>query len=265
MFAKILNRIRHGIRYEKAFYFGRKRVLFPELLKVVSFTFDDFPESAAKNGSRVLESYNLRGTFYASFGLAGSLWDSERLFTKEEMLEIYKNGHEIGCHTYDHTNCYHASKELIVESCKQNQISIKKFANIAITSFAYPYGDFNLPAKNIINDIYSCARTTKSGINVSRIDLCALKSVSIYQAQKKRLIINLLDELQCSGGWLIFFTHDVRSNPSMYGCTEDLLKSVVEECVNRGFLIKPVKEVLPLIENPMSQSQEPHTAKHDLI
>jgi peptidoglycan/xylan/chitin deacetylase (PgdA/CDA1 family) len=248
MFDNILYRIQHGLRYEKAFYFGKKRILFPASLKVVSFTFDDFPESAAKNGSRVLESYDLCGTFYASFGLAGTSWNSERYFTNEEMVEVYKRGHEIGCHTYDHTNCYQASKGSIAANCKKNQTFIKDFADISMTSFAYPYGDFDTTAKNAIENIYASARTTKPGINVAQTDLYALKSVPFYQIQGKNYIVNWLDKLDCSGGWLIFFTHDVQPNPSVFGCSEEFLKSVVEECVKRGFLIMPVKDVLQLIE-----------------
>ena len=39
---------------------------------VVSFTFDDFPRSAWSNGGAVLEEYDVRGTYYAAMGLAGT-------------------------------------------------------------------------------------------------------------------------------------------------------------------------------------------------
>ena len=38
---------------------------------IVTFTFDDFPKSAATTGAAVLERHGWRGTYYASAGYAG--------------------------------------------------------------------------------------------------------------------------------------------------------------------------------------------------
>jgi len=38
---------------------------------LVSFTFDDFPKSAALNGASILEKYQARRTFYGCLGMMG--------------------------------------------------------------------------------------------------------------------------------------------------------------------------------------------------
>jgi hypothetical protein len=44
--------------------------------------------------------------------------------------------------------------------------------------------------------------------------------------------------------WLIFYTHDIRSNPSQYGCTPELLKFAVSLAARSGSRILTVQEAL---------------------
>jgi hypothetical protein len=44
--------------------------------------------------------------------------------------------------------------------------------------------------------------------------------------------------------WLIFYSHDVRSKPSPYGCTPSLLESTAAFALQRGCRILTVREVL---------------------
>ena len=45
-------------------------------------------------------------------------------------------------------------------------------------------------------------------------------------------------------GWLIFYTHDVRPNPSQYGCTPELFEFAVSHAAHSGSRILTVEEVL---------------------
>ena len=44
--------------------------------------------------------------------------------------------------------------------------------------------------------------------------------------------------------WLIFYTHDVRPEPSRYGCTPELLEAAVSSAVHSGSRILTVREAL---------------------
>jgi hypothetical protein len=44
--------------------------------------------------------------------------------------------------------------------------------------------------------------------------------------------------------WLIFYTHDVRPQPSRYGCTPELFQAVVALALDRGARLLPVSKVL---------------------
>ena len=62
----LLNRILDRLGREAARFVFKKPAFFPTERRGVSFTFDDFPYTAIKNGARILEENEARGTFYVS-------------------------------------------------------------------------------------------------------------------------------------------------------------------------------------------------------
>src|SRR3954466_1234050 len=69
---------------------------------MVSFTFDDIPRSAATMGAKLLEAHEARGTFYVSGGLVGTKSADWTVVAAEDVVDLHRNGHEIGCHTLSH-------------------------------------------------------------------------------------------------------------------------------------------------------------------
>ena len=53
---------------------------------IISFTFDDFPQSAAKIGLELLIKYNLRATYYISFGLIGKVTATGKICEIEKIV-----------------------------------------------------------------------------------------------------------------------------------------------------------------------------------
>ena len=86
--------------------------------------------------------------------------------------------------------------------------------------------------------------------------------------------VALLDDLQRHGGWLIFYTHDVRANPSSIGCSPGHFARVVELVRRRGISVEPVAQTLARIgaapafrtriENQHAHHCQPsrHAARH---
>nr|WP_261405653.1 polysaccharide deacetylase family protein [Chenggangzhangella methanolivorans] len=69
---------------------------------IVSFTFDDVPDTALTAGARILEAHGVRGSFYIAGGLAGRVEPGRTLIDLDGCRELAARGHEIGCHTYAH-------------------------------------------------------------------------------------------------------------------------------------------------------------------
>ncbi|WP_037434922.1 polysaccharide deacetylase family protein, partial [Sinorhizobium fredii] len=63
--------------------FARARRTLETEAPLVSFTFDDVPDSALHEGAAILERYDVRGTFYIAGGLAGRVENDRTLITAE--------------------------------------------------------------------------------------------------------------------------------------------------------------------------------------
>jgi hypothetical protein len=61
------------------------------------------------------------------------------------------------------------------------------------------------------------------------------------------LIYRIIDENCRKPGWLIFATHDVKSNPSEFGCTPKFFEAVVRYASNAGAAILPVAQAYSII------------------
>ena len=88
---------------------------------VISFTFDDFPRSALMNAGAILRERGLAGTYYASFGLMGRTAPTGEIFTREDLDELIRQGHELACHTFDHCDSWETAPAEFEASILRNQ------------------------------------------------------------------------------------------------------------------------------------------------
>ena len=88
---------------------------------IISFTFDDFFGSAASVGTKLLERQGFYGTFYVSGGLIGQSWETEPHATAEQIIDLADRGHEIGCHTFEHSLVSQIGARDIGATCDRNQ------------------------------------------------------------------------------------------------------------------------------------------------
>jgi len=212
---------------------------------VVSFTFDDFPRSAWINGGAILERYDRRGTYYTAMGLAGTANNLGPLFELEDLRAAHARGHEIACHTFSHRDCGRASPAEIDIEIKSNAAALAQALDgFVTTNFAYPFGGVSLSAKQAFNGRFASCRGTGRGINRGTVDLADLFSTSLYSHNFDRdRFCQLIEDAQTSGGWLIFYTHDVADEPSPFGCTPAQFQSIVAYAAENAPVL-PVRDVL---------------------
>ena len=101
-------------------------------------------------------------------------------------------------------------------------------------NFSYPFGDVTPAIKKTLGPKLASSRSIFPGLNGPEIDLNLLKANSLYGGSDGASAENalasakkLIAENAAQKSWLIFYTHDVQPQPSPYGCTPDLLRSVV--------------------------------------
>ena len=107
--------------------------------------------------------------------------------------------------------------------------SAKIDKDIAIRNFAYPYGDMSIRTKRNLEERFDSCRSCYAGINSSIADLGALKAWPLEDASLDRAgVVELITRTARSGGWLIFYSHDVAESPSRYGVSPDLLEAALK-------------------------------------
>jgi len=230
-------------------YIPTRRCMMRNKRPIVSFTFDDVPDTAFTNGSAILDRYGVKGTFYVAPGILGQADEHWRVLDREQLKELASRGHEIGCHTYSHVKVQTLCAERMAE---ENRRSVEALTEICgplkFENFAYPFGVVSMPRKLQLQQQFTSCRGIYSGINSGIIDLSLLRSVELYdRTLSPEQMREVFDQTERMNGWLVLYSHDVADPPSWIGCTPKLMEMAVAEAKARGFDCVPVSEALGLI------------------
>jgi peptidoglycan/xylan/chitin deacetylase (PgdA/CDA1 family) len=213
---------------------------------MVSFTFDDVPKSAATTGARLLEDHGAHGTFYVSGGLVGTASSHWTTVDDQDIIDLHRRGHEIGCHTFSHTRaCDLDAKSLEAEIAWNRRYLRALDPSIKLENFAYPFGHGSFGRKGQLKQAFQSCRGIVPGINSHTVDLQFLRATPLVDCLISRdAIERAFDQAQTCNGWLIFYTHDVVDQPSPYGCSPDLMSHALEAASRRKIPILNMAEAL---------------------
>jgi peptidoglycan/xylan/chitin deacetylase (PgdA/CDA1 family) len=178
----------------------------PAHAPMVSFTFDDAPDSAAGEGA----------------------------------------GHEIACHTFSHQSAVNLDEAAMAREIERNRSHFRGIdSSITLENFAYPYGIASVWRKPQLAKTFRSARGILPGVNRDVIDLQFLRASPLVDCEIDIAGVDrYFDEAVESGGWLIFYGHDVADAPSPYGCTPDLMRHALQAAGKRDMPIVTVAEAL---------------------
>lgn len=213
---------------------------------ICCFTFDDCPRSALDNGGGMLEAAGGAGTFFISTSLGTATAPEAPMMWGGDLQNAMSRGHEIGCHTYSHAHMPTLNTDEIRTEIKKNAESIRSILpDIAMTSFAYPFGEVSLRAKRAVARHFAVARGLRPGVNGRMVDLSELRSLGIASRYFNRdRLLNDVKRAASERKWLVFTTHDVTEQPSHWGCTPAEFQFVVDTVRNAGFEILTLKGAL---------------------
>ena len=213
---------------------------------VVSFTFDDFPRSAWVNGGAILEKYDRRGTYYTAMGMAGTANNLGPMFELDDLRAAHAQGHEIACHTFHHRDVARLQTVEIADEIDRNAAALSQAlpGDASIVNFAYPFGGVSLSAKSALASRFASCRGTGRGLNQGTVDLADLFGTSLYSQNFDRdRLCQLIDDAHAENGWVIFYTHDVAEEPSLFGCTPEQFHAIVAYAAENAPVL-PVRDVL---------------------
>lgn len=226
--------------------FYRREISLRGLGPIISITFDDFPLSAWTLGGSIVERFGGRATYYAAIGLMGTQNKLGQQFRIADLQSLVERGHELGSHSFSHLSAWKTPIKDFVRDVDHGERSIRESAGIKPSrNFAYPYGEVTLTAKRELGPRMGSSRGTCGGINGPDVDLNLLRANRLYGGiDQFELAKRLILENERRKGWLIFYSHDVASRPSQFGCTPELLEAVVSFGTDRGIKMTTVADAV---------------------
>jgi peptidoglycan/xylan/chitin deacetylase (PgdA/CDA1 family) len=213
---------------------------------MVSFTFDDVPESAHSRGAPMLERRGARGTYYISTALIGGRTPDWTLIDREGVADLHRRGHEIGLHTHKHREVGSFSDRELCADLQRNRTQLQSIdPTIDPRNFAYPFGTAAFERKRALAGEASSSRSVKPGVNAGVFDPHFIKCAELGDRQSTREALRfLLDAVVAQNGWLVFLTHDISNTPSRFGCTPGLFQWALDEVAARGVEVRTVADAL---------------------
>ncbi|MCB0397202.1 MAG: polysaccharide deacetylase family protein [Flavobacteriales bacterium] len=216
---------------------------------IITFTFDDVPETGFTAGLPILQKYGFKSTFYVALGFMDHPVEGGVRYTPEHLKMVVDDQSELACHTYGHIHCYQSSKATIEKDLSKNSQRINEvIPGYRFKNFSYPFGEQTIAAKQVVRNKFRTGRGVNSGINHGQIDLINLHAYQIGTNITPDQGRALIDEAIRLKGWLIFFTHDVQKDHSLYGCTPELLDSVAAYCSEKKCSVLTMDEAISRIE-----------------
>lgn len=211
---------------------------------MVSITFDDVPDTACSTGAALLDAHGAKGTFYVSRTLLGTANEHWRVAGVEALAEIHRRGHEIGCHTHDHSLVPNLDAGDFAADIGRNRDAFAALVpGLTLENFAFPYGYASLAAKRVLSRTYGSGRSIVPGLNTGRIDRYFLRANPLFdRCLDAGLLARLMDAAVARNGWVIFFGHDVAEGASPYGCSPVLLEATLVAAGRRGIPVVSIAQ-----------------------
>jgi peptidoglycan/xylan/chitin deacetylase (PgdA/CDA1 family) len=237
-------RIRGGNRLARHWHTAPFQLL--NKTPMVSFTFDDVPKSAATTGARILNEFNARGTFYIAGGLVDKWSGNWTGLSDADIVGLHRGGHEIGCHTFSHPRAVDLDATAMITEIEQNRRYLLALdPSIRLENFAYPYGLASPSHKRQLGNYFHSSRGIRPGVNSGKVDLQLLRSTPLIDRQiDLEGIDRAFDEAIAKNGWLIFYSHDVETAPSPYGCSPSLLRHALDAASRRNIPVLSIADAL---------------------
>jgi len=207
---------------------------------VVSLTFDDAYESVYLNAYPSMKECGFTGVIFVIAGLIGDYFEGHKIMNEKTLREVYRDGWEIGSHTFSHPNPLSFSKFTSEQCAAEIALSKSKLEKLGfdVISFSYPHGFCSSgPIMEAVRKSYKYARASNQGINEMCRSNLFLKAVA-FKNDGFNDIKPWIDKVKSEGGWLIIICHGIISDPTplpdpVYGWSHkasfDRLLSYLEE------------------------------------
>lgn len=216
---------------------------------MVTFSFDDSWASQYANALPILQSAGIKGTFYLTTEPVLGGWSG--YMTPTQIVDIGNKGHEIAGHTVTHPHLPALSSSQITSEIVNSKTYLQNLTGKSVTTFAYPYGEFNATAKSLVQTSgYTSARgVEEDALNTALSDKYNLKSSCIESGATFAQVKSQIDKAKAQKQWYILCFHEVKSSPGQYDTSIALFQQIVNYIKSSGIKTVTVTQGRALMAN----------------
>lgn len=220
-----------------------RHMIHPQLDRgLISLSFDDCPRSVVDNALPLIEARGWNATIYAAMSLCGTTNHLGLHMSEQDMIAAHSAGHEIGDHTFTHIDGMTAGPDGVMDDIARNRASFKTLGLPRAETFAYPYGEVTPSLKRCLNREFALSRGIHTPVG-GAIDLGLAASGRLY-SDHIETTLDLIKTAAREKRWLILFGHDVRDDPSDFGCTPAELFRIIDTIAYLGLDVMTVRDAL---------------------
>ena len=212
---------------------------------MVSLTFDDGWQSQYTNGLPMLNSYNVKGTFY----LVSSFLNTNSYLTTEQAKTIEQAGNEIGAHTVSHPDLTTLNATKLNYQLAQSKQTLESLFGL-IKDFASPYGAYNDQVIAAIKHYYSSHRSTDAGYNSKdNFDVYDIRTQTILSTTTVQEIDSWIAQAQHDKTWLVLLIHEVNTSGDLYSITPQDFSTVLQYIKSTKIRTLTVRQAINEVES----------------
>ena len=154
----------------------------------IAITFDDGTSCTYENALPILKEFGFTASVFVISDLVGkhNEWlyvngfPKRAMLTSSQILEICKEGMDIGSHTLSHCKLGEVSPCRATIEIKDSKMKLEDMLGLDVPHFAYPFGSYNQYSRDTVEKSgYKVACSTIAGHNNPDVDTFLLKRVEI--------------------------------------------------------------------------------------
>jgi peptidoglycan/xylan/chitin deacetylase (PgdA/CDA1 family) len=177
--------------------------------KTVVLTFDDGFQNFYSEAFPILDEFGFKATVFLVTDFCGkynnwkenpSDFPKTKMLTWDEAKELSDCGIEFGAHTRTHPDLTRTSLAKLEDEIVESKAVIEDSLGREVTTFAYPFGKFNLPVKQVVENTFKAACSTNLGRVRTGSDYFALERIDTYYLKNLRIFDAL--STNCFDGYL---------------------------------------------------------------
>ena len=155
--------------------------------KPVLITFDDAYHCTASIAFPLLQKYGFTATVFTVTARIGATntWDEAKgfpalpLMTSDEIRRWNMEGIEFGAHSRTHTDLVQATPSECLAEVRGSREELASLLGHPVTSFAYPYGNWNEGVRQVCQHEFDLALCSQEGLNYLRTDRHCLRRIYV--------------------------------------------------------------------------------------